>query len=119
MDLFIKMALNLQESGDLVFVEVSIKPEICDIVNMELEKEINYWKSKVSGNLKLLEENAPKRRKLRSKEKTQKPVADIDDLLRELRAKYKDEDPQMIYLSSTPSKDLSFEEVCNTVKMHV
>ena len=42
---------DLPESGDLVFVEVSIKPEICDIINMELEKE------------------APKRRKIRSKEK--------------------------------------------------
>ena len=119
MDLFITMALNLQESGDLVFVEVSIKPEICDIINMELEKEINYWKSKVSGDLKLLEEKAPKTRKLKSKEKTRKPVADIEDLLRELRSKYKDEDPQMHYLPMTPSKDLSFEEVTNTVKMYI
>ena len=84
---------------------------------MELEKEISYWKSKVSGNLKLLEEKAPKRRKLRSKEKNTVTSHCIDDLLRELRVKYKDEDPQMIYLPTTPSKDLSFEEVYNTVKM--
>ena len=66
-----------------------------------------------------LEKEAPKRRKIRSKEKTQKSIADIDDLLREPRIKYKDEDPRMIYLPSTPSKDLSFEEVSNTVKMYV
>ena len=55
---------------------------------MELEREINYWKSQVTGNLKLLEEKAPKRRKLRSKDKTQKPVAGIDDLSGELKSKY-------------------------------
>ena len=94
--LFIMSSFNLQESGDLVFVEVSLKPEICELINVELEREIGYWKSKATGNLKLLEEKAPKRRKIK-------------------RKKHKNQ--SLILMTS--SKGLSFQKVSETIETYV
>ena len=68
------MAFNLQED-----IELSIKPEICDIVNMEMERERDYWRTKAleNGDQSSLLANAPKGRKLRARRKAIEKSEDI------------------------------------------
>ena len=77
------MAFNLREEEDLVYIELSIKPEICDIVNMEMERERDYWRIKAleNGDRSSLLANAPKGRKLRARRKAIEKSEDIDTIL--------------------------------------
>ena len=103
--------LNLEEEGDVVFIEVNLQTEICNVVNMEFAREVKYWKALAVGDPKLLEEGAPKRRELRSKKKKNSKVNDINTVLRELQSKYQGKTPQIDYLPPPPSGMITLEEV--------
>ena len=112
------MAFNLQEEGDLVYIEISIKPDICDIINMEMQRETEYWKTKALSNSddsSLLIAEAPKRRKIRAKKKHQanQHLKDIDTILLEYKANYNSENiSHLTFLTAIPSRrNMTFEEV--------
>ena len=114
------MAFNLEEEEDLVYIELSIKPEICDIVNMEMERERDYWKTKAleNGDQSSLLANAPKGRKLRARRKAIEKSEDIDTILMEHKSNYSGEEIQQLgYLTSIPSiRSVTFEEVRRRVE---
>ena len=103
------MAFNFEETVESVFIEIKLPDEECDILNTELDREVNYWKElavKGAEDPKLLEFEAPKRRRLRSKKDRTMKVKDIENILKELKAKYKNETPELIYLPAVPSHQI-------------
>ena len=109
------MAFNLQEEEDFVFVEVNLQPNVCDIINTEMEREVIYWKSialKENDDSSLID-NAPKSRKLRTKAKKSNASKsqDVNKVLAELQSKYCNEIPNVKYLSPVSSETMSLQDL--------
>ena len=109
------MAFNLQEEEDFVFVEVNLQPNVCDIINTEMEREVIYWKSialKENDDSSLID-NAPKSRKLRTKAKKSNASKsqDVNKVLAELQSKYCNEIPNVNYLSPVSSETMSLQDL--------
>ena len=89
------MALNLKEEKEELIFETSISQDNCDIINLYIRKEVNYWKDIVKSiggeEFDGYQARAPKRRKLSpfSVSKMKTNSGSIDKVLKELKSKYR------------------------------
>ena len=96
-------------ADNIITIETSLPEGECNIVNIELAKEVNYWKKhaiKYSENVEELKSQAPKRCILisRKKDKTKKEVS-IESIFELLRSKVKKELPKVeSYIPNAPKR---------------
>ena len=91
----------------IITIETSLPEEECNIVNTELAKEVNYWKTCAMKNSEDVEEfksKAPKRCMLIArKTKPTKKIEDIDSLIELLKSSFDLSLPNInAYIPNTP-----------------